>query len=227
MAIEICFAFLLYLYYEKQNIVRHSGAHYKTERSDCMLNYKYLIILILSLYLIFLSSCSKSMKNKDEMYYGNSNTETTKPSVETIKYTIEENKVMTDDYSFELPEGYEVKGNENYISAGSNASGINISVDSYTDNKITLEEYVQKQKNEIYKTGYEVSEPKEIEINGMMFTELRIGMPGKSETDPIGCEYIYEGKSGIIEVSTTGNGFTAIDTAESEELVKQLNLDIK
>ena len=161
------------------------------------------------------------------MFYGNSNTETTKPAVETVKYTIKENKVITDDYSFELPEGYEVKGNENYISAGSNASGINVSVDSYTDNKITLEDYVQKRRNEIYKTGFEISELKEIEINGIMFTELRIGMPGRTETDPIGCEYIFEGESGIVSVTTSGNGFTAIDTAESEELVKQLNLDTK
>lgn len=174
-----------------------------------------------------LVSCSKmSKKTNDEMYYGNSNTEITVATVETVKYTIKQNKVLTDDYSFELPEGYEVKGNENYISAGSNASGINISVDSYTDNEITLAEYVQKRRNEIYKTGYEVSEPKEIEINGIVFTELRIGMPGRSEIDPIGCEYIHEGESGIVSVSTTGNGFTAIDTAESEELVKQLNLDI-
>lgn len=227
MAIEICFAFLLYLYYVKQNIVRHSGAHYKTERSDCMLNYKYLIILILSLNLIFLSSCSKLMKNKDEMYYGNSNTETTKPSVETIKYTIEENKVMTDDYSFELPEGYEVKGNENYISASSNASEINVSLDSYTDNMITLEEYVQKRRNEIYKTGYEISEPKEIEIDGITYTELRIGMPGRSETEPIGCEYIYEGESGIVSVAISGNGLNSIDIAESKKLIEQLNLRIK
>ena len=192
-----------------------------------MLNYKYLIILILSLNLIFLSSCSKSIKNKDKMFYGNSNTETTKPAVETVKYTIKENKVITDDYSFELPEGYEVKGNENYISAGSNASGINVSVDSYTDNKITLEDYVQKRRNEIYKTGYEISEPKEFEINGIKFTELRIGMPGRSETEPIGCEYIYEGESGIVSITTYGNGLSSIDIAESEELIEQLNLRIK
>lgn len=189
-------------------------------------------VLIICFLLLLLSSCStKSNSVKEEhfteIYYGNSNAETTKPSVETIKYTIEENKVLTDDYSFELPEGYEIKGNEKYISAGSNSSEINVSVDSYMADEITLEEYVQNRRNEIYKTGYEISEPKEFEINGIKFTELRIGMPGRSETEPIGCEYIYEGESGIVSVTTYGNGLSSIDIAESEELIEQLNLRIK
>ncbi len=189
---------------------------------------KHIYLLLICLILSTFASCSKNSQNgEDGIYYGSDKQKSTVTVAETVGYSVEKNKVITDDYSFELPEGYEVKGNENYISASSNASEINVSLDSYTDNKITLEEYIQKRRNEIYKTGYEISEPKEIEINGIKFTELRIGMHGRSETDPIGCEYIYEGESGIVSVRTSGNGLSSIDIAESEKLIEQLNLRIK
>ena len=192
-----------------------------------MIYKRHICLFFVCLIMSTFASCSKNSQNEEgEIYYGSDKKETTVTVAETVGYSIEKNKVITDDYSFELPEGYEVKGNENYISASSNASEINVSLDSYTDNMITLEEYVQKRRNEIYKTGYEISEPKEIEINGIKFTELRIGMPGRSETDPIGCEYIYEGESGIVSVTTYGNGLSSIDIAESEKIIEQLNVQI-
>ena len=189
---------------------------------------KHICLLVVCFIMISFVSCSKSSKDgTDEIYYGSDKQETTVTAAETVRYSIEKNKVITDDYSFGLPKGYEVKENEKCISAESSVSDITISVDSISDDTVTLEGYVGKRKSEIKRTGFEIDEPKEVEVNGIAFTEIRIGMPGKSKTKPIGCEYICEEKSEIIHISISGNEFDSIDICETEELLKPLNLKTK
>ena len=182
------------------------------------------VLLIGLIIAVTLCSCGNNENNKTNTNSTNYNPPVISGDKETVTYQVDDGKVETDLFMFEIPEDYSVDSTIDNFSVKNTLKGIAISIEENIDSNFNPDSYTEMLKQQFSAFGISVTEEDEIEISGVKVRKISIkGLKSISENESMYC-YLIPAKDEWLIVSVSLVKDTATGLSEAETFIKSITI---
>ena len=141
---------------------------------------------------------------------------------EIVTYQVDNGKVNTDLFKFEIPKGYSVDSTIDNFSVINTSKGITISIEENMDSDFNPDSYTELLKQQFSAFGISVTEEDEIEISGVKARKISIkGLKSISENESMYC-YLIPASDNHLIVSAALKQDTKDNIEEAEKIIEQI-----
>lgn len=173
---------------------------------------------------VTLCSCGHNEKNKTNTNSTNYNPPVIAGDKESVTYQVNDGKVDTDSFKFEIPKDYSVHSIIDNFSVKNTSKGITISIEENTDSDFNPDSYIEMLKQQFSAFGISVTEEDEIDISGVRARKISIkSLKSISESESMYCYLVpVNTNDSCLIISTSLTKDTPKGVKEAESVISEI-----